>query len=233
MKWKEMLKTAAVPLLLLGCALILLLAMLHIRRVNQTDSAVKTGYILIDPGHGGADGGATAADGTSEKNVNLAISLPLADMLRICGYDVVLTRETDISIHSADAATLREQKISDMKNRLAMYENAALAVGIHQNKFTSAKYFGTQVFYSVNNQGSQVLADAVRTSVIERLQPDNKRELKKGTEDIFLLHKTEVPAVLLECGFLSNAEECAKLKTPEYQGKMAFAITAGIMDYLN
>lgn len=194
-------------------------------------AAAQEGYILLDPGHGGADGGAQAADGTLEKDINLAIALPLRDMLTVCGYPVVMTRDTDISIHDPAVKSLREQKISDMKNRLELYESALLAVGIHENKFEQSQYFGTQIFYSVNNAASLDLANAIRESVITNLQPQNKRELKKGTKDIYLLHKTEVPAVLVECGFLSNPVERDKLKSTEYQRQMAFAIAGGILAY--
>lgn len=190
-------------------------------------------YILIDPGHGGADGGAQGLDGVLEKTINLAVSLPLRDMLWIFGYPVVLTREEDISIHSPDAGSLREQKVSDMKNRLAMYEKARLVVGIHQNQFMASQYYGTQVFYSVNRPESELLADAIRESVVTMVQPENKRQLKKATKDIYLLHKTTVPAVLVECGFLSNPEEMRKLKTEEYQQKMALAIAGGVLRYFS
>ena len=170
-----------------------------------------------------------AADGTAEKDLNLAIAGSLSDMLRICGYSVQMTRETDISIHSPEAKTIRDQKISDIKNRLQMYEQSRMTVSIHQNKFAQSQYSGTQVFYSGNNPDSQKLADAIRSSVVETLQPENTRELKKAGKDIYLLNKTSVPAVIVECGFVSNAEELSRLKTGEYQKQMACAIACGIL----
>lgn len=189
------------------------------------------GYILIDPGHGGADGGASAADGTLEKDINLAVALPLADMLRVCGYPVELTRSTDISLHDDGTATVREQKVSDMHNRLAMYDKARLAIGIHTNKFTQTQYFGTQLFYSVNRPESEGAASAIRESVVSLLQPENTREMKKADSNIFLLNKTTAPAVFVETGFLSNEQELAKLKKPDYQKQMAFAIMGGVLAY--
>lgn len=217
--------------MILGCALLLVLAMHHISKTAPTIAEPHTACILIDPGHGGEDGGAIAADGTMEKDINLAISLPLADMLRVFGYDVRMTRTEDISIHSTDAAGIRNKKVSDMKNRLALYNQAAFTVSIHENHFPQSQYYGTQVFYSPNDAAGPLLGNAIRDSVLRLLQPDNKRELKKGNGDIYLLSKTTTPAVLVECGFLSNEAEREKLKTEEYQRKMAFAIAGGVLDF--
>lgn len=186
--------------------------------------------ILIDPGHGGADGGASAADGTLEKDLNLAMSLPLRDMLTVMGYTVQMTRTTDVMLNT-EGETLRERKVSDIHNRAAMAEDADLTVSIHQNKFTQPQYHGTQIFYSANTEESRVLADSVREQVIGLLQPNNTRELKRGTADIYLLYHATRPAILVECGFLSNQAELAKLKDAAYQQQMAFAVAAGVMTY--
>ena len=106
-------------------------------------------------------------------------------------------------------------------------------VSIHQNKFEQSKYFGTQIFYSKNNVKSAVLAEELRKSVTGLLQPDNKRELKQADSSIYILDKAEVPAVIVECGFLSNEEEAKKLADADYQQKMAFAIYSGILGYVN
>ena len=104
-------------------------------------------------------------------------------------------------------------------------------MSIHENKFTASQYTGTQVFYSANRPESQAIAESVRGRVVSLLQPENKRELKKGTKDIYLLHQTSKPAVLVECGFLSNEAEREKLITADYQRQMALAIAAGLLDY--
>ncbi len=187
--------------------------------------------ILIDPGHGGADGGATAADGTEEKDLNLKIAAPLRDMLCVMGYTVASTR-TDDSMICTEGSTLRERKVSDMRNRLAMVNQAELTVSLHQNKFSQTQYWGTQVFYSGNTADSKVLAESIRTCVVDWLQPTNTRELKRGTEDVYLLHRAERPMVLVECGFLSNAEELAKLKSDDYRQRLAFAVAVGTMKYI-
>lgn len=229
--WGKVWEWSALPVC--ACALLLVfVSVMQIGLVGSTSVTPSAGpCLLIDPGHGGADGGAVAADGTQEKDLNLSIGLLLRDMLRIMGYEVRMTRTEDISIHSPDCKTLREQKVGDMKNRLAMYEEASLVVGIHQNKFEIPKYSGTQVFYSVNNPESKLLATELRESVLGLLQPENTRELKKADANIYLLSKTTVPAVLVECGFLSNLEELQKLKDPAYQAQMAFAIAGGVMQY--
>ena len=196
---------------------------------SATPSAPRRPHLLIDAGHGGEDGGAIAKNGTLEKDINLKIALPLGDILRLCGYDVTFTRTTDTAIYDPTATTLREKKRSDMKNRLALYEQADGVVSIHENHFSGTQYSGTQVFYSPNAAGSAPLAAAIRESVVTLLQPDNKRTLKKGDDSIYLLHKTTVPAVLVECGFLSNETERKQLETTTYQQQMALAIAVGVM----
>ena len=185
---------------------------------------------MIDAGHGGEDGGASAADGTLEKSINLAVALPLGDLLHVMGFDVSQTRTEDVMICS-EGNTLRERKVSDIKNRLARIEQADVAVSIHQNKFPQSQYYGAQMFYAPANENSKVLAESVRSSVISLLQPSNTRELKKGEETVYLLKHATKPWVLVECGFLSNEQECAKLKTMEYQRQLAFAVASGIFSY--
>ena len=152
-------------------------------------------------------------------------------MLRVLGYPVQLTRDTDRSLHDPSASTIREKKVSDMKNRLALYNASRLTVSIHANQFTQPQYSGAQVFYGTGSPESRGLAQSIRTSVLSLLQPDNTRELKVGGKDIYLLYHATSPAVLVECGFLSNAQELQQLKTPAYQQIMALAIACGIMAY--
>ena len=185
-------------------------------------------HVLIDAGHGGADGGAQAADGTLEKDINLAVSGSLGDLLRVMGYTVSHTRTADQMIHT-EGNSLRERKVSDMKNRLALVEQADLTVSIHQNKFPQTQYSGAQVFYGTATAESGRFAESVRQSIVSLLQPNNTRELKKGDSNIYLLSNATRPIVLVECGFLSNLSELALLKTSEYQHRMAFAIAGGIL----
>ena len=200
------------------------------RRTTTSDNTVSAPRILIDPGHGGMDSGASSADGTREKAINLAIALPLRDMLAVMGYPVSMTRMTDTEVN-VTGNTVREKKVSDMRNRLAMVEQADLTISIHQNFFPQSQYSGTQIFHSANTPESHVLAESVRTQVVTLLQPENTRELKRGNADIYLLHRATRPIILVECGFLSNPAELAKLKQPEYQRQLAFALTTGVLSY--
>ncbi len=190
--------------------------------------------IVIDPGHGGEDGGA-AANGLLEKDINLSIALKLRDMLKAAGYKTVMTREEDVSIYDTSSSTTREKKNSDLKNRTEIMNSDKnnILVSIHQNKFEQEKYSGTQMFYSVNDPGSEKLAEELRKSVTGLLQPENKRELKPASDSIYILKQAQVPAVIAECGFLSNAHEASKLSDEAYQQKMAFALCCGIMSYVS
>ena len=189
--------------------------------------------IVIDAGHGGEDGGA-GANGVLEKDVNLAIALRLRDMLTVNGCSVVMTRDSDISIYDSSADTTREKKVADLNNRVKIINSSKnnILVSIHQNKFEQSKYSGAQIFYSENVPQSFRLAEEIRRSVTCLLQPENKRELKPADKSIFILSKAEVPAVIVECGFLSNEDEAKKLSDEEYQKQMAFAVFCGIKSYI-
>jgi len=191
--------------------------------------------IIIDAGHGGFDGGAVADDGTVEKDLNLQIALKLNDILRMAGYKTILTRTDDTPTSDPDAKTIREKKHTDLVNRMKLIEETpnAYFVSIHQNMFGVSSYWGSQVFYSGNNPESEILAKNVQQSIRELLQPNNKREIKKSGKSIYLLYYAEKPAILIECGFMSNGPELAKLKNEDYQKKLAFAIFCGINEYFN
>jgi N-acetylmuramoyl-L-alanine amidase len=198
---------------------------------RATEVSAITGVVLIDPGHGGFDGGTTAEDGTIEKHLNLAVSLCLRDLLFVCGVPVAMTRDTDVGLEEDSSVSIRQRKVSDMKRRLGMYEIADVVISIHQNYFAQPQYSGTQLFYAPNNLKSVVLAEEIRRMVVGWIQPQNTRELKAAGESIYLLHRATKPVVLVECGFLSNYEEREKLKTPAYQQQLAFAIMAGYWNY--
>ena len=199
------------------------------RTVRSSSTAYASPFILIDAGHGGADGGTVGCDGTQEKHLNLAIALPLADMLAVCGYSVATTRTDDVSIHT-QGSSLREQKVSDLKNRLSLLNRSLITVSIHQNQFPVAKYNGTQVFFAPYGDSDR-LAECIREQVVALLQPDNTRQCKQGSSDIYLLSNAQRPAVIVECGFLSNPQECALLGTQDYQQQMAFSVLAGVLQY--
>lgn len=227
-RWRQ----AALPLAALVCTAALLFSLPAVERADAAYRAAQTVTILIDPGHGGADGGAAGSGGVQEKDVNLAISRTLAALLRVMGFPVTMTREDDRSIHSPQVSSLREQKVSDMHNRLVLYEQAGLVLSIHQNQFTQSQYSGAQVFYALQNPQSKPLAAAIREQVLALLQPENTRELKRADKSLYLMANATVPVALVECGFLSNPAECRRLADPDYQRQMAFAITAGVLRYL-
>lgn len=191
--------------------------------------------IILDAGHGGFDGGAVAGDGTLEKDINLNIALNLNEILNTCGFDVILTRDTDSGTESDSTLSISKRKVSDLNNRLKLinsYENG-IFVSIHLNKFTTSTANGAQVFYSKNNDKSALLGQSIQNSVVELLQPNNDRVIKQGTKSTYLLYNAKIPSVIVECGFLSNAAELKKLKDESYQKEMSFAIFCGILNYIN
>lgn len=191
--------------------------------------------IIVDAGHGGFDGGAVADDGTVEKDLNLQIALKLNDMLRMAGYKTILTRKDDTPTSDPDAKTIREKKHTDLLNRMKLIKETpnAYFVSIHQNMYGSSSSSGAQVFYSPNNPESEELAKKVQHSIKSRIQNNNKREIKKSGKSIYLLYYAEKPAVLIECGFMSNPGELNNLKKEEYQKKLAFSILCGINEYFS
>ncbi len=191
--------------------------------------------VIIDPGHGGEDGGAVGINDAIEKDINLSISLMLRDLLRISGFEVIMTRDTDLSIHDPSAKTLSQKKTSDLKNRLALMKQHpdALVLSIHQNKFTQEKYSGAQVFYGTQlPQASSMLAQTIQDNIKAQLQPENYREIKESYDTLFLLRNAPMPIVLVECGFLSNRREAELLSDPAYQKQMAFVIYISALEYL-
>ena len=200
-------------------------------KVNAPDSFIPT--VIIDPGHGGEDGGASA-NNTVEKNLNLIISKKLYKLLISSGFNVKMIRRSDKMINT-EGKNLRERKVSDMKNRLKIYNSNTnnIVISIHQNKFPIEKYYGTQIFYSTNNKNSKTLAEAIKTSVKILVQPDNEREAKPADKSIYLLYNSKVSSVIVECGFISNANEAINLKNEKYQNKLVFAIYSGLLEYYN
>jgi len=188
--------------------------------------------VIIDPGHGGEDGGAVSVHGIKESALNLQIAHRTDDLLHLLGVSTIMTRTEDISVHSADAVTIAEKKVSDLQNRVTLVNGteAALLLSIHQNMFPESKYKGAQVFYSGRAE-SRLLAESMQRTLINALDRDNRRAAKPA-EAIYLMEHVQCPAVLVECGFLSNPDECRLLCTQEYQKKLAIVLTADITDYL-
>lgn len=207
---------------------------------NIKVTAVSSGYIsnsfptvVIDAGHGGEDGGAVSELGSLEKDINLDICITLEKLLLQSGFNTKMIRSTDVSVHDEDAETTRQRKVSDIHNRVeaANSDSNNILVSVHQNHFSESKYFGTQVFYSKNNANSQILAENIRTAVTSLLQPENTRKSKEST-DVYLLDNATVPAVIVECGFLSNPDEAYLLSQEDYRDDMAYSIYLGILEYI-
>lgn len=200
----------------------------------HADFFEKKSTIVVDAGHGGEDGGAVGVNGLVEKDINLAIALALAENLKANNFQVILVRDGDYSVGDQSLSTVAERKRSDTKNRVRLVEETGecLLVSIHQNQFSQSQYSGAQMFYSPNNPESAQLAECIRESVVSSLQPDNTRQNKEAGEEIYLLTHCQVPAVLVECGFLSNPEEATLLSQEAYQQDMAAAIYNGIVSFL-
>jgi len=219
-------------MLVLFVVLTLVLAVGGIAKAVETNNR-KTGQIkqvVIDAGHGGGDPGAIGVNGANEKDINLKISIYLRDILIANGYEVIMTRETDISIHDEKHTKTSKIKTSDLKNRLKLIESHpdAIAVLIHQNEFTSKKSCGAQMFYGRKNEESIALAQSIQDAFVKNIQPDNNREIKKSTKDVYIINNAKNPIVLVECGFISNPNEADLLVDEEYQKKVAFTIFCGI-----
>ena len=218
--------------LILGLVFLVFFAIMKINVYAFDNDGDERICILIDPGHGGEDGGAVSDDGVVEKGINLAISKYLREYYEISGFKVLMTRDDDTPMGDQTLSTVKERQRSDMSARLELYNSDEVdyVVSIHQNKFTQPQYSGAQVFYSPNDEQSGVFAEYLRKSIVGFLQPDNKRELKEAGSNIYLLNNCNNPCVLVECGFLSNADETALLTTDEYQRQMAFSIYCGTLD---
>ena len=189
--------------------------------------------VVIDPGHGGVDGGATA-NGVVEKELNLAIGKKLRSLCLLFGFEVRMTREDDVSIHDEGMETIREQKNSDLRNRLELMtaEPGAAVVSIHMNKFQQSRIRGAQVFYAPKAPGSEELARLIQEDVKALVQPENTRQIKRADSSLFLLYNNTVnPAVLVECGFISNPEEAAQLQEAEYQDRLAFSVCCSLLRF--
>lgn len=199
--------------------------------VFSSEEALSTVTVVIDPGHGGEDGGAVAGDGTVESTLNLAIAKRLQELLLFTGQSVVMTREEDISIHSEDAQTIREKKVSDLANRVSLVQDTpnAVLISIHQNSLPEAPSVrGAQVFYG-DVSGSEALADSVQKSLNATVNLGNEKKIHPISSSIYLMKHVDCPAILVECGFLSNQPENALLKENAYQMRLAAAIASGFL----
>lgn len=221
--------------------LIILSAMLYLTFMANFSAAEASSMpitqktVIVDAGHGGDDGGAIGIDGTVEKDINLDIALKLEKVLKFYGFNVIMTRTQDVMTCDDGLDSLRKRKISDIHNRFELMRKNpdAIFISVHQNKFEDSSQHGTQVFYSGNDERSKELAEAIQTSVTLTLQRKNDRVVKKSGSGIYLLYHAKIPAVLVECGFISNSDEVKKLKDESYRMKLAILIADGLLKYLS
>jgi len=199
----------------------------------ETVSLPVTGKtVVLDAGHGYPDEGAESANGVSEASINLVITKKVQTLLEQSGSNVILTRSDENGIYDLSASTIREKKVSDIKNRVKIgNESSADAfVSIHLNKIPQSQYYGWQAFFKANNEKSEELAKSLQEELNASIQKENKREALKITGKYIIEH-VEIPIAIIECGFLSNPQEAKLLQQDEYQNKIAWGIYNGIMDY--
>lgn len=197
------------------------------KQANHTDFRL----VIIDAGHGGDDPGKIGVDGVQEKDLNLKMALALRDLLEQQDVEVLMTREDAGGLYDERTSN---KKVQDMRRRCELInrEKPACVISIHQNSYHEESIHGAQVFYYKTSKESGELAKILQKELARVVEPTNHRQAK-ANDTYYLLKKTEAPTVIVECGFLSNWDECAKLQNEEYQAKLVWAIQMGVLKYLN
>lgn len=202
----------------------------NIGHIPAMGEAQKQAHVLVlDAGHGGIDGGAVAEDGTVEQDINLSIVTTSRDLAGFLGIPVVLTRSDQQSLDYNPDQTIRQNKVADIhaREQLVKQQSNPVFVSVHLNKFSDASYSGAQTFWSKNNTEGQQLAESIQQTLTDGLHPERVRKAKAAENSIYLMKQLTCPAVIVECGFLSNAEDVAKLKESAYHTKLAVCIIGG------
>lgn len=218
-------------LLVLGSAWFLFSGNAVLTSSRAVNSGKEELCVILDAGHGGNDPGKIGVDGTLEKELNLVIANKVKRLLEQQGIRVIMTREGDKGLYDEGASN---KKVQDMKHRCSLMneENPACVVSIHQNSYHEEGIHGAQVFYYSTSKEGKALAEILQEELVRVVDPDNKRQAKEN-DSYYLLKKTTPPICIVECGFLSNWEECKKLQDENYQEKLAWAIHMGVLRYLN
>lgn len=215
--------------------LLLAAALVCVCALNTADRAAETAFLegrpvfVIDAGHGGIDGGAVSKSGLLEKDVNLSVAIKCSYLLNLLGADTLMTRESDASIDDGSGATIAARKAADIRRRVEIANGSAGAlISIHMNSFPDGKYWGAQCFYA-KTEGSRALGEAIQES-LRQLNTENVRQAKQADGEIYLLKHAKLPALIVECGFLSNEAEAERLASEAYRVKLALAISAGAIE---
>lgn len=200
--------------------------------LSESGTVDREHCIVIDPGHGGEDGGAVSHSGLCESAYNLEISLKLNDLMHLLGYNTKMTRTTDVSIYT-EGESLSQKKASDLKERVKLINETkgAVLLSIHQNHYPDSRYSGAQVFYA-KTEGSEHLAKQLQSAFVSTLNTGSNRQAKRSS-GIYLMEHIRSSGVLIECGFLSNTVEEEKLRDPEYQKKLCSVIAVITSQYLS
>ena len=214
---------------------ILLLSRAYVERIRQEQTWYTMGkptfVVVIDAGHGGVDPGKVGVNNALEKDINLRIAMRLKDLLEQNDIMVVMTREEDKDLASEHATN---RKNEDLRARVQLIADTApvVVVSIHQNSYSEEDVDGAQVFYYASSEQGKLLGTMIQEQLKAEID-DNNHRIAKGNKDYYILKRSSSPAVIVECGFLSNYEEAELLATKEYQEKLAFAIHLGILQYIN
>ena len=223
-------KRLIILVLLLSCVVSGCTVFSSAKRVSKAQEPL----LIIDPGHGGEDGGAVAEDGSKESEINLAVALKMEALCGFLGVNTAMTRDSEILDYPKSANTIRAKKIADQKARIELINSTpnAVLISVHQNTYPSAKPSGGQALYG-KVEGSQTLAEIIQTNITLNIDADNNRGAAKISDNIYLMKKAECPAVLVECGFMSNPTELELLKTEEYQAKLAAVFVASYTQFIS
>jgi len=201
--------------------------------IEAADAVPYDKIIILDAGHGGEDSGAVGVNGRLEKDLNLEMALEIGSFLEQKGYVVVYTRTNDRLLYTEAENIKGIRKISDLKNRCKVAANypESIFISIHMNSFGIEKYSGLQVYYKPESDASRALANSIQERVTTDVQNNNNRKIKSG-KGMYVLENITNTSVLIECGFLTNKEECEKLSEKEYQKRLSFSIVCAIIEHI-
>lgn len=234
----SVIKERVLLVLVLICFSLVTYGIINMRRLpNQVAKVnalpITNKVIVVDAGHGLPDEGAIGFNGTTEQAINLSISMKLQKLIEQSGATVILTRSDENGIYSLDSKSIRNKKVSDIKNRVEIgnNSNADIFISIHLNKYPPSEiYRGWQTFYQKGNENSKELSNIIQNNLNKNIEFKNNRTPMSIT-DIYIMDHLQIPAVIIECGFLSNPEESNLLKTDEYQDKLAWGIYTGLQEF--